>query len=287
MNNLSNITTIKEILGRHGFHFSKALGQNFLINPTVCPRMAEQSGVAPETGVLEVGPGIGVLTRELAERAQKVVSVELDRRLLPVLEETLADYDNVMVINGDILKLDLKELLQREFAGMPVSVCANLPYYITSPVIMRLLEERLDITSLTVMVQKEAARRICAQPGTRECGAVTVAVHYYAEPEILFEVSRGSFLPAPNVDSSVIRLTLRKEPAVRVENEAGFFSLVRAAFGQRRKTMLNSVSAGLSLPKETVGKALDDAGLDRRVRAEQLTMQEFARLYTCLASQKE
>jgi len=216
-----------------------------------------------------------------------VVSVELDRRLLPVLQETLADYDNVTVINGDILKLDLKELLQREFAGMPVSVCANLPYYITSPVIMRLLEERLDITSLTVMVQKEAARRICAQPGTRECGAVTVAVHYYAEPEILFEVSRGSFLPAPNVDSSVIRLTLRKEPAVRVENEAGFFSLVRAAFGQRRKTMLNSVSAGLSLPKETVGKALDDAGLDRRVRAEQLTMQEFARLYTCLASQKE
>lgn len=287
MNNLSNITTIKEILGRHGFHFSKALGQNFLINPTVCPRMAEQSGAVPETGVLEVGPGIGVLTRELAERAKKVVSVELDRRLLPVLEETLADYDNVTVVNGDILKLDLKELLQREFAGMPVSVCANLPYYITSPVIMRLLEERLDITSLTVMVQKEAARRICAQPGTRECGAVTVAVHYYAEPEILFEVSRGSFLPAPNVDSSVIRLTLRKEPAVRVENEAGFFSLVRAAFGQRRKTMLNSVSAGLSLPKETVGKALDDAGLDRRVRAEQLTMQEFARLYTCLASQKE
>lgn len=287
MNNLSNITTIKEILSRHGFHFSKALGQNFLINPTVCPRMAEQSGAAPETGVLEVGPGIGVLTRELAERAQKVVSVELDRRLLPVLQETLADYDNVTVINGDILKLDLKVLLQREFAGMPVSVCANLPYYITSPVIMRLLEERLDITSLTVMVQKEAARRICAQPGTRECGAVTVAVHYYAEPEILFEVSRGSFLPAPNVDSSVIRLTLRKEPAVRVEDEAGFFSLVRAAFRQRRKTMLNSVSAGLSLPKEAVSKALDDAGLDRRVRAEQLTMQEFAGLYACLASQKE
>lgn len=287
MNSLSNIATIKEILGRHGFRFSKALGQNFLINPTVCPRMAEQSGASPETGVLEVGPGIGILTRELAERAKKVVAVELDRRLLPVLEETLAEYGNVSVINGDILKLDLRELLAREFGEMPVSVCANLPYYITSPVIMRLLEERLPIASLTVMVQKEAARRICAQPGTRECGAVTAAVRYYAEPEILFEVSRGSFLPAPNVDSSVIRLTLRREPAVRVENEAGFFALVRAAFGQRRKTMLNSVSAGLALPKETVGKALDDAGLDRRVRAEQLTMQEFARLYICLASQKE
>ncbi|MDU7337487.1 MAG: 16S rRNA (adenine(1518)-N(6)/adenine(1519)-N(6))-dimethyltransferase RsmA [Clostridium sp.] len=287
MNSLSNISTIKEILGRHGFHFSKALGQNFLINPTVCPRMAEESGASPESGVLEVGPGIGVLTRELAESAQKVVSVELDRRLLPVLEETLADYDNVTIVNEDVLKLDIKELLEREFAGMPVSVCANLPYYITSPVIMRFLEERLDITALTVMVQKEAARRICAKPGTRECGAVTIAVHYYAEPEILFEVSRGSFMPAPNVDSSVIRLTLRKEPAVKVADEAGFFKLVRAAFGQRRKTMLNSVSAGLSLPKETVGAALDAAGLDRRVRAEQLTMQNFADLFACLNSQKE
>lgn len=287
MNSLSNISTIKEILGRHGFHFSKALGQNFLINPTVCPRMAEECGASPESGVLEVGPGIGVLTRELAESAQKVVSVELDRRLLPVLEETLADYDNVTIVNEDVLKLDIKELLEREFAGMPVSVCANLPYYITSPVIMRFLEERLDITALTVMVQKEAARRICAKPGTRECGAVTIAVHYYAEPEILFEVSRGSFMPAPNVDSSVIRLTLRKEPVVKVEDEAGFFKLVRAAFGQRRKTMLNSVSAGLSLPKETVGAALDAAGLDRRVRAEQLTMQNFADLFACLNSQKE
>lgn len=287
MNNLSNITTIKEILSRHGFHFSKSLGQNFLINPTVCPRMAEESGAAPGTGVLEVGPGIGVLTCELAQRAQKVVSVELDRRLLPVLEETLADYENVTVVNGDILKLDLRELLEREFPGMPVSVCANLPYYITSPVIMRLLEERLPVTSLTVMVQKEAARRICARPGTRECGAVTLAVHYYAEPEILFEVSRGSFLPAPNVDSSVIRLTLRHGPAVQIESEQRFFALVRAAFGQRRKTMLNSVSAGLSLPKETVGKALDAAGLDRRVRAEQLSMDQFAALCTALDAQGE
>ncbi|WP_101696938.1 16S rRNA (adenine(1518)-N(6)/adenine(1519)-N(6))-dimethyltransferase RsmA [Clostridium minihomine] len=287
MNSLSNITTIKEILGRHGFHFSKALGQNFLINPTVCPRMAEECGAESGSGVLEVGPGIGVLTRELAERAGKVVSVELDKRLLPVLDETLAEYDNVTVINGDILKLDLRDLLSREFAGMSVSVCANLPYYITSPVIMRLLEERLDITSLTVMVQKEAARRICAVPGTRECGAVSVAVHYHAEPEILFEVSRGSFMPAPNVDSSVIRLTLRKQPAVQLEDEVKFFSAVKAAFGQRRKTMLNSVSAGLGMQKELVGQALDNAGLDRRVRAEQLSMEDFARFSNHLFSKKE
>lgn len=287
MSSLSNITTIKEILGRHGFHFSKSLGQNFLINPMVCPRMAEESGASEESGVLEVGPGIGVLTQELAELARKVVSVELDKRLLPVLQETLADYDNVKVVNGDILKLDLKELLQQEFDGMPVSVCANLPYYITSPVIMRLLEERLNITSLTVMVQKEAARRICALPGTRECGAVSVAVRYYAEPEILFEVSRGSFLPAPNVDSSVIRLTLHQEPPVTVASEQNFFKTVKAAFGQRRKTILNSVSAGLSLPKETVGLALDAAGLDRRLRAEQLSIEEFARFSGYLFAEGE
>lgn len=278
MNSLSNLSTIKDILGRHGFHFSKALGQNFLINPSVCPRMAEASGVDETSGAIEIGPGIGVLTRELAQRAGKVVAVELDRRLLPVLDETLAEFDNVTVVNEDVLKLDLRALLEREFAGMDVAVCANLPYYITSPVIMRLLEERLPISSLTVMVQKEAARRICAQPGTRECGAVTAAVHYYAQPEILFEVSRGSFLPAPNVDSSVIRLTLREQPAVQVESEQRFFALIKAAFGQRRKTLQNAVSAGLGIPKEDVGQALDAAGLDRRIRAEQLSLEDFARL---------
>lgn len=278
MNSLSNLSTIKDILGRHGFHFSKALGQNFLINPSVCPRMAEASGVDETSGAIEIGPGIGVLTRELAQRAGKVVAVELDRRLLPVLDETLAEFDNVTVVNEDVLKLDLRALLEREFAGMDVAVCANLPYYITSPVIMRLLEECLPISSLTVMVQKEAARRICAQPGTRECGAVTAAVHYYAEPEILFEVSRGSFLPAPNVDSSVIRLTLREQPAVQVKSEQRFFALIKAAFGQRRKTLQNAVSAGLGIPKEDVGQALDAVGLDRRIRAEQLSLEDFARL---------
>lgn len=276
MSKLSDIGTIKELLNKHGFRFSKSLGQNFLINPTVCPRMAEESGAGEGTGVIEVGPGIGVLTYELAQYADKVVAIELDRRLLPVLEETLGEFDNVKVINDDVLEVDLQELIAREFHGMPVSVCANLPYYITSPVIMRLLEERLPITSLTVMVQKEAADRLCALPGTREAGAVSVAVRYYAEPEVLFKVSRGSFLPAPNVDSAVIRLNIRKEPAVQVTEEKLFFAVVKAAFGQRRKTVLNSIGAGLGKPKEQIAAVLEQAGIPLTARAEQLTIEQFA-----------
>ena len=194
MKKLSDLNTIKSLLARHGFQFSKALGQNFLIDPTVCPRMAQACGAGEDTGVVEVGPGFGVLTQELASRANKVIAIELDKRLPAVLAETLADFDNVTVINEDIMKLDLHELIRRDFTGLKVLVCANLPYYITSPVIMKLLEERLPIHSLTVMVQKEAAVRICAQPGKRECGAVSVAVQYYAEPEILFDVPRDKFL---------------------------------------------------------------------------------------------
>ena len=286
MSRLSDIGTIKQILSKHGFHFSKSLGQNFLINPSVCPRMAEEGGAEEGCGVLEVGPGIGVLTYELAQRADKVVSVELDRRLLPVLQETLAEFDNVTVVNDDILKVDLKKLLADEFAGMPVAVCANLPYYITSPVIMKLLEERLPITSLTVMVQKEAADRLCAEPGMRQAGAVSVAVRYYAEPELLFKVSRGSFLPAPNVDSAVIRLNVRQSPAVAVIDEAFFFRAVKAAFGQRRKTVSNSLCAGLSLPKDMVIRALTQAGIPPTARAEQLTMEQFAALSDALCPQE-
>lgn len=223
MSKLSDIGTIRDVLHKHGFQFSKSLGQNFLINPSVCPRMAEECGLREDVGVIEVGPGIGVLTCELAKRARKVVAIELDRRLLPVLSETLEEFDNVTVVNEDVLKVDLKDLIDREFPGMPVSVCANLPYYITSQVIMRLLEERLPVDSITVMVQKEAADRLCAQPGKRESGAVSVAVRYYAQPEILFKVSRGSFLPAPNVDSAVIRLNVRKQPAVTVADERFLF----------------------------------------------------------------
>lgn len=273
---LSDLSTMREILSRHGFTFSKALGQNFLINPSVCPRMAELCGADAESGVLEIGPGMGVLTRELAKRSKKTVAVELDTRLLPVLAETLADYPNASVVQGDVMKLDLHQLIKEEFPGMQVAVCANLPYYITSPVIMKILEEKLPITALTVMVQKEAADRICAKPGTRACGAVSAAVQYYAEPEILFQVSRGSFMPAPNVDSTVIRLNVRPQPPVELRSEEVFFRLVKAAFGQRRKTALNAVSAGLGLPKAQVAEAMERAGIAPNARAEQMTLEMLA-----------
>ena len=284
--NLSDIAVIRDVLSRHGFRFSKSLGQNFLVNPGVCPRMAEECGASPETGVLEVGPGIGVLTAELAKRAGRVVSIELDQRLLPVLDETLADFSNVKIVNGDVMKLDLARLLAEEFPGMEVVVCANLPYYITSPVIMRLLEEKLPIASLTVMVQKEAAERLCALPGSRACGAVSAAVQYYAEPEVLFSVGRGSFVPQPNVDSAVIRFRIRKAPPVEVEDERAFFSLVKAAFGQRRKTVANSVSALLGLPKETVQRACEAAGVSPTARAEQLTMEQLAALSSAIGARR-
>lgn len=273
---LSNIGTIKEILSKYGFTFSKALGQNFLINPSVCPRMAEYGGAEKGVGVIEVGPGIGVLTCELAKRADKVVSVELDKRLLPVLDETLAEFDNVKVVNDDILKIDLKKLIEEEFEGMEVVVCANLPYYITSPVIMKLLEDKLPIKALTVMVQKEAAQRICAEVGTRQSGAVTVAVNYYSTPQLLFNVSAGSFMPAPKVDSAVIRLDIDPQPKVTVNNEKLFFRIIKSAFGQRRKTLSNSLSSGLSLSKAEIIKALETANVPATYRAEQLTMQQLA-----------
>lgn len=281
MQNLTDISVVRDVLSRHGFTFSKALGQNFLLNPSVCPQMAECCG-ADGQGVLEIGPGIGVLTAELAKRARKVVSLELDKRLLPVLAETLADFDNVTIVNDDVLKVDLRALLEEHFAGMEVCVCANLPYYITSPVIMRLLEERLPFCSITVMVQKEAADRLCAPVGSREAGAVTVAVQYYARAEKLFSVSRGSFLPAPNVDSAVIRLQIRETPAVAVTDERKFFRMVKAAFGQRRKTALNAISAGMALQKADVASALERAGLLANIRAEQLSMEELAALCEAL-----
>ena len=278
MQNLSDVSVIKDILSRHGFTFSKALGQNFLINPSVCPRMAEACGADENTGIIEVGPGIGVLTAELAKRAKKVVSIELDTRLLPALEETLSDFDNVKIINADVLKTDLKKLIEEEFAGMKVAVCANLPYYITSPVIMYLLESRLNIESLTVMVQKEAAQRLCAEVGSRDAGAVTVAVDYYSNAHKVFDVSAGSFMPAPKVDSSVIRLDVRKQPPVDLKDEKLFFRMVKAVFAQRRKTASNSISAGMSLPKATVYEAIANAGYGENVRAESFTLDELAAL---------
>lgn len=278
MSHLSDPGQIKEVLSRHGFHFSKALGQNFLINGSVCPRMAAECGAGECKGVIEVGPGIGVLTWELSQVAQKVAAIELDQRLFPVLEETLAGCGNVKIVPGDVMKLDLHQLIQEEFGGGPVCVCANLPYYITSPVILRLLEEELPLTAITVMVQKEAAQRLCAPPGSRECGAVSVAVHYRSVPQVLFPVGRGSFMPPPKVDSAVIRLDLRKEPPVQVRDEDWFFKVSRAAFAQRRKTAANSISATLGVSKPQVEEALVSAGAPANVRAERLTLEQLAAL---------
>lgn len=287
--NLSDINTVRAVLARHGFSFSKSLGQNFLIDGTVCPRMAEAAVESPEDGVLEIGPGVGVLTAQLGLRAKKVVSVELDRRLIPVLSETLGEFQNVEIVCGDVLKLDLASLLREKFADCrKVSVCANLPYYITSPVIMKLLEERLPLSQIVVMVQKEAARRLCAEVGTREAGAVTVAVQYYANAQALFSVDRTSFMPAPNVDSAVMRLCVRERPEYTLKDEKFFFALVKAAFAQRRKTAQNGISAGLSLKKDTVAAALTEIGLRSDIRAEKMTMQDLASLADLLyVSQKE
>lgn len=276
--NLADINTVRSLLAKNGFTFKKSLGQNFLINPDVCPAMAN-AACDSETGVIEIGPGIGVLTRELAKTAKKVIAIELDERLKKILPETLSGLDNVEVIYGDALKLDLNEIIKEKLSCCKsVAVCANLPYYITSPVIMNLLESRLPITSVTVMVQKEAAQRLCAEVGTREAGVVSVAVSYYAEPHILFGVSRASFMPPPNVDSAVIQLKIRKEPPIKVKNEKEFFRLVKCCFSQRRKTLVNAVSNTAGTDKDELRAALRALGLPETVRGEQLTMEQLAAL---------
>lgn len=276
MYNLSDVGTIKSILEKYGFSFSKSLGQNFLINPAVCPQMADEAVITEEDGIIEIGAGIGVLTAELCKRAKKVVSIELDKRLLPVLDETLKDFDNFEVVNDDILKVDLHKLIKEKFGDCKnVSVCANLPYYITSPVIMKLLEDKLPIKQIIVMVQKEAADRLTADVGTRNSGAITVAVNFYANAEKLFNVSKGSFMPSPKVDSAVIKLSIYDTPPIKTEDEEVFFKMVKAIFMQRRKTALNGISAGMNLSKEAVAKAIENAGFDSAVRAEKLNLEEL------------
>lgn len=276
--NLSDIRTVENLLNKAGFSFKKSLGQNFLIDSTVCPAMAK-AACDKTTGVLEIGPGIGVLTKELSAEAKKVVAIELDERLKKILPITLAECENIEVIYGDALKLDLHALIKEKFSDCErVCVCANLPYYITSPIVMSLLESKLPIESITVMVQKEAAERLCAKVGSRDSGAVTAAVTYYAEKEILFEVGRESFLPAPKVDSAVIQLKIRENPPIKVNDEKKFFALVKACFAQRRKTLVNTVSNTLGISKDILRNALNEIGLSETVRGEQLTMEDLANL---------
>lgn len=279
MPRLTDIAVVRDILSRNGIVLQKSMGQNFLVNPSVCPRMAELSGIDDTTGVIEIGPGIGVLTVELAKLARRVVAIELDGRLKPVLAETLSDFDNIDIIWGDAMKLDLHAVIKEKFADCDkVCVCANLPYYITSPVIMKLLEDRLPLDSITVMVQLEAAQRMCAEVGSRESGAVTVSVNYYSDPELLFRVSPGSFLPPPKVDSAVMKLNVRREALLEEAYEPTFRKLVRAGFLQRRKTFVNSVTSTGEFSKDSILEALSHIGAEPSVRAEKLTMQQLTEL---------
>lgn len=275
---LTNIATIRKLFEQSGFSFSKTLGQNFLINPTVCPNIAEMGGCKKGVCALEIGTGVGVLTRELAARCDKVAAVEIDRRLEPILRETLADFDNVEVVFADVMQTDLAALIEEKFGGQKTVICANLPYYITSPVIMKVLESRLEIEAMTVMVQREAAQRICAKPGTRECGAITYAVNYYSEPKTLFRVNRGSFMPAPNVDSAVIRLNIKREHSLSESEERMLFRLIRAGFSQRRKQLVNPLSAELHRSKAEIAKLLESAGIKPTARAEELTLEDYIKL---------
>lgn len=271
---LTDPSVLRRLLTQHGFSFSKSLGQNFLIDETVCPRMAEACGVSSDGGVLEIGPGVGTLTRELAKRAGKVISVELDDRLLPVLARTLDGRENIEIVHGDFLKLDLKELFAK-FGDRPVCVCANLPYYITTPVLMRMMESGLPLQNVTVLVQKEAAQRLCAVPGSRDSGAVTLAVAYRAEAQELFDVPRTAFMPAPQVDSAAIRLTMKD--VLPFERETAMFSLIRTAFSQRRKTMPNALMP-LIPDKSVTVEALAALSLPSTVRPEQLTLEQWKAL---------
>ncbi len=275
--NLADINTIKKFMGE-GFNFKKSLGQNFLIDESVCPRMAE-AAADKETAVLEIGPGIGVLTKELCAVAGTVVAIELDRSLQNVLPKTLSGINNLEIIFGDAMKMDLKKLFEERFSGYKkIAVCANLPYYITSPIITMLLESKLPIDNITVMVQKEAADRICAKVGSREAGALTVAVDYYSKAEILFGVPRESFMPAPKVDSAVIKLNVRKEPPIKVNDEEFFFKFVKACFAQRRKTLINTVSNSLHIEKQVLKDILNDLSIEETVRSEQLNMENLAQI---------
>ena len=269
-----------EVLQRHNFTFQKKYGQNFLVDPNVLERVMDAAGVSGEDCVLEIGPGIGTMTQLLAERAGKVVAVEIDRNLIPILEETLSPYSNVTVINEDILKLDVEETIRVRGEGRPVKVVANLPYYITTPIIMSLLEGGAPLESITVMVQKEVAERMQAGPGTKDYGALSLAVQYYSRPEVVANVPPNCFIPRPNVGSAVIRLTRYGTPPVQAADPGKLFTVIRASFNQRRKTLANSLgnAPGLSASRERVAGILEEMGLPAMIRGEALTLEQFAEL---------
>lgn len=276
---LCDIHVIKEVLSKHGFHFSKSLGQNFLTAQWVPERIAAECGVDKNSCALEVGPGMGCLTNELSKQAEKVVAIELDRALFPVLEETLADCSNVEVVHGDVLKTDLSAICKEKFGDKKVYACANLPYYITTPAISALLDSKM-FSGITVMVQKEVAKRICAKAGSSDYSAFSIYVQYYADAKILFDVPAGCFVPQPKVDSAVIRLNPLNTPSVSVKNEKLFFAIVRAAFNQRRKTLVNAISPafGGKLEKADILSLMKTCNLDERIRGEKLTLEEYAAL---------
>ncbi|MFC3882058.1 16S rRNA (adenine(1518)-N(6)/adenine(1519)-N(6))-dimethyltransferase RsmA [Bacillus songklensis] len=276
----------KEILEKYGFTFKKSLGQNFLIDTNILNRIVDHAELTEETGVIEIGPGIGALTEQLAKRAKKVVAFEIDQRLLPILQDTLSPYPNVKVIHQDILKADVHEMIASEFPGIrDLMVVANLPYYVTTPILMKLLEDQIPVRGIVVMLQKEVADRIAAKPGTKDYGSLSIAIQYYTEAETVMVVPKTVFNPQPNVDSAVIRLTKRPQPSVQVQNEAFFFTVVRASFAQRRKTLLNNLTNNLSFGKEKkqeIEQTLHSVGLDPKRRGETLSIQEFAILSDAL-----
>ena len=280
MEKLSNPQRTIEVIKKYEFCFQKKFGQNFLIDGHVLDKIIAGAGVTKDDMVLEIGPGIGTMTQYLAEAAGKVVAVEIDRNLLPILQETLADYDNVKVIHADVLSLDLEKLVQEENGGRPIKVVANLPYYITKPIIMALFEQHVPLANVTVMVQKEVAARMKSGPGSKDYGALSLAVQYYAEPYIVANVPCNCFMPRPNVDSAVIRLTRYEEPPVQVKDEKMLFKIIRASFNQRRKTLQNGLnnSSELNFTKDQIAAAIAEAGFSPSVRGEALTLEQFAKL---------
>ncbi|MGN7471419.1 16S rRNA (adenine(1518)-N(6)/adenine(1519)-N(6))-dimethyltransferase RsmA [Brevibacillus sp. SAFN-007a] len=274
-------TRTKEILEKYGFSFKKSLGQNFLVDTNILHHIVAEADLTKEKGAIEIGPGIGALTEQLGRAAGKVMAIEIDQRLLPILQDTLSPYENIEIVHGDVLKLDLKALIQEKLSGVEkLSVVANLPYYVTTPILMKLLEERLPLENIVVMIQKEVAERIAAKPGTKDYGSLSVAAQFYAETEVAMIVPASVFIPRPNVDSAVIRLTVRERPLVEVDDEDVFFRVVRSSFAQRRKTLLNNLLNGLFLKtqKDEVIQMLDDIGIDPTRRGETLSIEEFARL---------